>query len=234
VNFAHFAVWPPADSPVSAFSLAREMAALGQVSIAPPPFPQGAARGNGQSVIVIPGFFAPELSTERLREFLREQNFVPHSWAGGINLGPMPNMFQALDRQIDEIVDVTSRPVSIVGISLGGTIAREVAKRHPERVARVVTLLSPIKLPVVSPLAPLAQAAALLWDNGALDTLDALATPPPVPLTALVSPMDGIVDWRICVPEEEDADIVEIHGPHMTIGSNPDAMRVVADRLSRA
>lgn len=209
------------------------MAALGQVSFAPPPFPHDAARGQGQSVIVIPGFFAPELSTERLREFLTVQGFAPHSWAGGINLGPMPKMFEAIDRQLDEITHTTGKPVSIVGISLGGTIARELAKRKPDHVKRLVTLLSPVSLPVVSPLAPLAQATAMLWDSASLGPLESMAKPPPVPYTAVVSPMDGIVDWRICVPAEKGADIVEINGPHMTIASNPDAMRVLADRLSR-
>ncbi len=209
------------------------MAALFQVTIAPPPLPTDAARGNGQPVIVIPGFFAPEMSTERLREFLAAQNFVPYSWAGGINLGPMPHMFQSLERQIDEIYTQTGKRVSLVGISLGGTIARELAKRHPDRIARVITLFSPIRLPVVSPLAPLAQAAALLWDQTALGAVDTMLAPPPVPLTILVSPIDGVVDWRVCLPDDRGADIVEIRGSHMTVGSNPDAMRVVADRLAR-
>ena len=229
-----FAVWPPPDSPVSAISLAREMAALGQVSIAPPPLPKDAARGSGQPVVVIPGFIAPEMSTERLRDFLTLQNFSSYSWAGGINLGLMPNLFQTLERQIDEIADRTGRSVSLVGISLGGTIAREMAKRRPETVARVVTLVSPIRLPIVSPLAPLGQAVALLWDQKELGTLASLLTPPPVPLTAVVSPIDGVVDWRLCLPDNKDADIVEIHGPHMTIGSNPEAMRIIVDRLARA
>ena len=57
------------DSPVSAATLAREMMALTQATLSPPPFPEDAARGDGQPVIVIPGFLAPDMSTARLRDF---------------------------------------------------------------------------------------------------------------------------------------------------------------------
>ncbi len=233
MNATPFAIWPPPDSPVSAFSLAREMAALGQVAIAPPPLPTDAARGQGQSAIIIPGFFAPEMSTDRLRDFLTLQNFVPHTWVGGINLGPTRNLFRDLERQIDAIVDRDGQPVALVGISLGGTIARELAKRRPDKVARVITLLSPIRLPVISPLAPLAQAAGLLWDESMLGMMGSLLEAPPVPTTSVISRMDGVLDWRVCTPDSANADIVEINGPHMTVGSNPDAMRIIADRLAR-
>ncbi|MBA2588689.1 MAG: hypothetical protein H0U98_08700 [Alphaproteobacteria bacterium] len=74
-----FAVWPPANASVSAATLAREMMALTQATLSPTPFPDDAARGDGQPVIVIPGFLAPDMSTSRLRDFLVRQNFMPVS-----------------------------------------------------------------------------------------------------------------------------------------------------------
>ena len=62
-----FAIWPPSNSTVSAATLAREMMALTQATLSPPPFPEDAARGDGQPVIVIPGFLAPDMSTVRLK-----------------------------------------------------------------------------------------------------------------------------------------------------------------------
>jgi pimeloyl-ACP methyl ester carboxylesterase len=229
-----FAVWPPSDSSVSAVTLAREMTALAQATLSPPPFPDDAARGDGQPVIVIPGFLAPDMSTARLRDFLKRQNFRPYSWTGGLNLGPMPNVMRDVERQILEISSATGRQVCLVGVSLGGTTAREVAKSCPDHIAQVITLVSPIHLPVVTPLAPLAQAAALLWDQSHVSALAKIAEPPPVPLTAIVSRDDGIIDWRASVPEPGDRiEIVEISGPHMAVCSNPQVQRIVAERLAR-
>src|SRR3954471_21849046 len=98
-----FANWPPRESTVSAATLAREMAALAQATLAPPPFPEGSATGNGQPAIIIPGFLAPDMSTARLREFLERQNFKPYSWTGGINIGPMPHVVREVERQIGKV-----------------------------------------------------------------------------------------------------------------------------------
>ena len=229
-----FAIWPPRTSSVSAATLAHEMAALAHATLAPPPFPDDAVRGDGQPVIVIPGFLAPDMSTARLRDFLVRHNFRPYSWTGGVNLGPMRNVMRDVERQVLAIAQATGKPVSLVGVSLGGTTAREVAKICPGLIARVITVVSPIHLPVVTPLAPLAQAAALLWDAEELGALRAIAEPPPVALTAIVSPDDGIIDWRASVPEASDmVEVVEISGPHMAVCSSPQVQRIVADRLSR-
>ena len=229
-----FANWPSAAAPVSAATLAREMAAVAQVLLKPPPFPEDAARGSGQPVIVIPGFLSPDVTTARLREFLNGQDFIAHSWNCGLNVGPLPRVVADVERQVREVAQATGQPVSLVGVSLGGTIAREVAKSCRGPIARVITLVSPIHLPVATPLAPLAEAASLLWDMQALDALTAIAEPPLVPLTALFSRDDGVIDWRASVPHEaEMVEAVEVSGPHMTVSSNPQVQRIVADRLAR-
>jgi pimeloyl-ACP methyl ester carboxylesterase len=229
-----FALWPSPQSSVSPATLAREMVALTQASLSPPPFPEDAARGDGQPVIVIPGFLAPDMSTGRLRDFLVRQNFAPLSWTGGINLGPLRHVMAGLQTQIRELADRTGRPVSLVGISLGGTTARQAAKCCPEHVARVITLVSPIRMPVVTPLAPLAEAAALLWDAEEVRDLAAIAEPPPMPLTAIISRDDGIIDWEASRPEPAPlVEVVEVSAAHMAICSNPEVQRIVADRLAR-
>jgi pimeloyl-ACP methyl ester carboxylesterase len=229
-----FASWPSREASVSATTLAREMAAVAQMLLAPPPFPADAARGNGQPVIVLPGFLSPDVTTARLREFLTRQNFDARSWTCGLNIGPMPRVVREVERQAQSLADASGRAVSLVGVSLGGTIAREVAKSCPGPFARVITLVSPIHLPVATPLAPLADAASLLWDMEELNALDAVAEPPPVPVTALFSRDDGVIDWRASVPtESEMVEIVEVSGPHMTICSNPQVQRIVVERLAR-
>ena len=230
-----FAIWPSREASVSAATLAREMAAVAQTTLAPPPFAEDAVQGDGQPVIVLPGFLSPDVTTARLRQFLGLQNFTPYAWTCGLNIGPMPNVLREVERQVREVADVAGRPVSLVGVSLGGTIAREIAKSYPDSIARVITLVSPLHLPVVTPLAPLAQAAALLWNMEELDALGSIAEPPPVPVTAIVSRDDGVIDWRAAVPPQSAmVEVVEVSGPHMTVCSNPQVQHIVADRLARS
>jgi pimeloyl-ACP methyl ester carboxylesterase len=175
------------------------------------------------------------MSTARLREFLARQNFMPYSWTGGLNLGPMRHVMREAERQVIEIAGKTGRQVCLLGVSLGGTTARQVAKCCPDRIGRVITLVSPIHPPIVTPLAPLAQAAALLWDAEDVRDLAAIAQPPPVPVTAIVSRDDGIIDWRASIPApSEMVEVVEISGPHMSICTNPEVQRIVAERLARS
>ncbi|HEX4635071.1 MAG TPA: alpha/beta hydrolase, partial [Rhizomicrobium sp.] len=147
-----FATWPSAEACVSAASLGREMAAAAQTALMPPPFADGAAQGHGQPVIVLPGFLSPDITTARLREFLARQNFNPSCWTCGFNIGPMPHVLREIERQVRDVADAAGKPVSLVGVSLGGTIAREVAKSCLGPIARVITLVSPIHIPVTTPL----------------------------------------------------------------------------------
>ena len=85
---------------------------------------------------------------------------------------------------------------------------------------------------VTTPLAPLARMAALFWDYDAKEVAARVAEPPPVPITAIVSLSDGILDWRACVPRPSaQTEVVALTGDHMTMGSNPDVLRVIAARL---
>jgi pimeloyl-ACP methyl ester carboxylesterase len=226
--------WPQRGSSVSFATWLREMANLVAVAASPPPYPDDAARGDGQPVIVVPGFCSPNMSTARLRQFLTRQGFAPQPWACGINIGPAPKVLARLERQIVETAEGTGKPVSLVGMSLGGTMAREAAKRCPSSVAQVVTMCSPVRLPVMTPLAPLAYLAGLRWDDEARRTMARVAEPPPVQVTAIVSPKDGVVDWRDSLPERSAlVEIVTVESAHMTVGSHPEAQRIVAARLAR-
>lgn len=228
-----FAVWPPAGSPVSLRTWWREVTARGMLHADPPDFPDDAAFGCGQKVIVLPGFCAPDLSTIRLRNFLKRQGFDAQPWDCGTNLGPTRTILTSLERLLADAADKQGSPIALVGISLGGTIAREIAKRRPECVDHVITVASPIKLPVATPLAPLAKFASLVWDGDARESIARVAEPPPVPLTAIVNPKDGIVDWRSCIPDPApNVEVVAIEGAHTTMASNPHVQRVIAARLA--
>lgn len=177
--------------------------------------------------------FAPDASTAPLRRFLARQGFAPECWGCGLNLGPTRKAIARLDAAVCEGAARYGRKVSLLGISLGGTLAREAAKRCPGLVARVITVASPVNLPVATPLAPLALLAAALWDRNAWHAFLQVSEAPPVPLTAIVSPVDGVVDWRACVPRPAPhVETVLIASAHMTISSHSEVLRVIAARLA--
>ncbi|MGH6890100.1 MAG: alpha/beta hydrolase [Rhizomicrobium sp.] len=228
-----FVAWPRRDSPVSLATWLREVVEFVRMRGAQVPYPADAPRGQGEPVIVVPAFLSPDSSTASLRAFLAHQGFEPECWNCGMNLGPMRRAVVQLDHRVREIAQRHRRKVSLVGISLGGTLAREAAKRCRECVARVVTLASPINMPVVTPLAPFARLAATFWDGTAEAAFEHIAEAPPVPLTAIVSHTDGVVDWRACMPQPaRGVETVLISGAHMTIAANAEALRVVAARLA--
>lgn len=98
--------------------------------------------GQGRPVLVIPGFLASDSSTRPLRLALRQAGFRAHGWKRGRNFGLGANIFDLVDTRVRHIS--RGEPVSIVGWSLGGLVAREFAKRTPDLIDRVVTLGSPI------------------------------------------------------------------------------------------
>jgi pimeloyl-ACP methyl ester carboxylesterase len=226
-------LWPQPGAPVSTATWLRELKAFARCVAAPPPFPDDAARGNGEPVLLVPAFLSPDLSTAAIRKFLLRQGFAPEPWGCGVNFGPTPNALANLHHCIRSSAEKHRRKVSVVGISLGGTLAREAAKASADFIANLITVASPVNFPVATPLAPLVRAASLFWDADAKKRAASVAEPPPVPLTAIVSLSDGIVDWQACVPRPStQADVIVLSGDHMTMGSNPEVLRVIAARLA--
>jgi pimeloyl-ACP methyl ester carboxylesterase len=220
---------------VSGTTWLREFKGFAKCLAAPPAFPENAARGNGEPVLLVPAFLSPDLSTAAIRRFLRRQQFSPEPSGCGINFGPTPNALERLATKIRQCAERSGRRVSVVGISLGGTLVREAAKRSTDYVERLITVASPVNFPVTTPLAPLARIASLFWDDDAKEVAARVAEPPPVPITAIVSLSDGILDWRACVPRPSpQTEVIALTGDHMTMGSNPEVLRVIAARLARA
>jgi pimeloyl-ACP methyl ester carboxylesterase len=203
--------------------------------LAAAPWLTRAAVGDGHPVIVYPGLGASNLSTAPLRRFLRARGYTPYTWPAGRNLGPRDGVLEACRTRLGEIAARHRGPVSLVGWSLGGVFARELAKEVPQHVRCVVTLGSPFAGP-----ARATHAWRLYeWASGRSahdDTrIAGLRTPPPVPTTSLYSRHDGIVAWRCSLNDAAPrAENVEVFGAsHLGLGVNPLALYAVADRLAQ-
>jgi pimeloyl-ACP methyl ester carboxylesterase len=108
------------------------------------PFLRRAPAGDGHPVLVLPGFMASDFSTRALRGFLRERGYRAHGWTLGRNLGPSPETAAAMVDQLHRLADRYGGRVSLVGWSLGGVYARELARRFPALVRQVITLATPV------------------------------------------------------------------------------------------
>jgi dienelactone hydrolase len=201
------------------------------------PFLMGAPRGDGHPVLTLPGFLASDLSMAPMRRYLTELGYDTHAWRMGRNTGGIARVRTALRSRLAEIHQSTGRKVSIVGWSLGGVYARDLALHAPEMVRYVVTLGSPFANDVRATNATRlyeALSGETVGSDPAL--LQALAGDLPVPTTSIYSRADGIVNWRTCRLRPSDtSENIEVHlASHVGLGVNPAALWAVADRLAQA
>jgi pimeloyl-ACP methyl ester carboxylesterase len=194
-----------------------------------------APRGDGHGVLVLPGLLASDMSTTLLRRYASWLGYDVHGWQLGRNVGPTSEVLDELPRELAGLAGRTGGPVSVIGWSLGGIYARELAREHPGHVRRVITLGSPFAL--TDPRQSRADAAYQRYRSqhagGRVPTWDQLAQPIAVPSTAVYSRRDGIVSWPTCIePETALHENVEVRCGHLGFGVDPATLWVIADRLS--
>jgi pimeloyl-ACP methyl ester carboxylesterase len=193
-----------------------------------------APQGDGHPVLVVPSFLRSDRHTASLRRFLKGCGYQAYGWKLGVNIGPTATALDGIDALLQEIYRRHGRKVTLIGHSLGGVIARELAKKYPEMVRQLILLASPIRLPTASPLEPVYKLLSRWHRIDAAASIAVLNTPPDVPVTALYTCSDGIVTWQSCLeiegPRRESIAIVGAHG---TMVRNARAWRIIAERLAQ-
>lgn len=194
-----------------------------------------APRGDGHPVLVLPGLTASDTSTQALRTFLKSRGYRAHGWKLGPNNGPRPGAEEKMQARLAELAERYQRKVSLVGWSMGGIFAREMARRAPEQVRQVISLGSPFAG------APKASNAWKVYEQLSGRQVDdwphrdVMRSPPPVPSTAIFTRTDGIVAWQGCLEQETShSENIEVEGSHCGLGHNPAVLYAIADRLSQA
>jgi triacylglycerol esterase/lipase EstA (alpha/beta hydrolase family) len=196
--------------------------------------------GDGHPVVIFPGLAGDKRSTAPLKSFCEGLGYAAYDWGRGFNTGPYGDVdawLAELAEHVRELTAAHEQRVSLIGWSLGGIYAREVAKLLSERVRLVIT--------IGTPFAGNAETthAALVYRvlNGQKPSLDEalaarLRAAPDVPTTAIYSRSDGVVAWQTCVQEgdHEHIDNIEIEGSHVGMGWNPQVLSIIADRLGRS
>jgi pimeloyl-ACP methyl ester carboxylesterase len=194
-----------------------------------------APRGDGHGVLVLPGLLASDVSTALLRRFLRRLGYHAAGWNLGRNRGPSDHVVDALPRELSALTDRTGGPVSLIGWSLGGIYARELARRLQPQVRQVITLGSPFALtdPRQSHADGAYRRRSHLHAAGRVPTPEQIAEPIGVASTAVYSRKDGIVSWQACIgPETELHENVEVRCAHLGFGTDPATLWLIADRLA--
>lgn len=194
--------------------------------------------GDGHPVVVFPGLGGAPFTTSHLRRFLADAGFSAHCWGRGVNTGPEGDFdawLAGLEDDLRQRHAQAGRKVSLVGWSLGGIYARELAKRAPECVRQVITLGTPF--------ASMRGAthAETLYKllNGDTSRLTPelqarLRACPPVPTTSVYSKSDGVVCWRGCIEQRTPlSESVEVGASHLGMATHPDVLRIVVDRLAQ-
>ena len=194
-------------------------------------------RGDGHPVVLFPGLAADRRSTAPLQDFCESLGYTAYDWGRGFNTGPQGDVdvwIDELAQHIRELTRTHEQSMSLVGWSLGGIYAREVAKKLSGRVRQIIT--------IGTPFAGTPEQTHVTWAyrlvNGQTPLVDEalmarLRTAPDVPNTSIFSRSDGVVAWQACIqePTGDHTENIEVDGSHCGLGWNKDVLSIIADRL---
>lgn len=193
-------------------------------------------KGDGHPVIVFPGFLTSSFATGPLRRFLSDLGYQVHDWGFGRNLHYNAELEARMEEMVEKRFTESGRKVSLLGWSLGGIYAREIARAKPEMVRNVISLGSPITgSKHVTIAGPIFQLLNKELDPKRLEKIETLKIPPPVPNSVLFSASDGVVHWHGAQQHEgKMSENIHVPSSHMGMGSNPLVLYVIADRVRQA
>ena len=186
-----------------------------------------------RTLLLLPGFGAGPRSMALLAGYLRRIGHQVHDWGLGTNSGDVPTLLAALPDRLDRLVQRGGGPVDLVGWSLGGYLARELARDHPAGVRKVVTLGSPvIGGPRFTTVAPWYRARGHDLAQLEREVAERFATPLRVPVTAVYSRRDGVVAWQACIDHwSPQVRHIEVSETHLGLGFAPRVLGIVATEL---
>ncbi len=201
-------------------------------------------KGDAHAVLVFPGFLSTDQPTWPLRWFLTRAGYRAFAWALGTNYGfsnDHPYDIEALiEHRLKEVfIESGDRRISLIGWSLGGVYAKELARRYPQLIRDVITLGSPIS----GNTAEVSVWRIYEWvthmrfsEPGFARKLRALAAPlTGVPITAFYSRIDGVVPWRnACEKAGPLVQNIEVKASHVGMGFDAFVYYLIAHRLAQS
>lgn len=197
-----------------------------------------ARRGDGHPVLVLPGLLTGDPATMLLRAYLRALGHNVSGWTLGTNRGATVEVVQALRTRLEHLHGESGQRVSLVGWSLGGVFAQQLARASPGSVRGLITLGSPVQrrsgwtqqlskvVDEATHLPSVASRIPRVWaESGSLR----------VPATSVYTKNDGIVNWstsRYAAGLRREN--VQVRGSHLGLAHNPAVLWLLSDRLAQA
>lgn len=197
---------------------------------------------QGQAVLVLPGFTGSDSMTAPLRQCLETKGYNVFTWNGGVNMGFNAQTADHLVNRLKEVFEANGgKKISIVGHSLGGIFARELARDYPDMVEKVITLGSPFGMKHHETPDFLLRLYKLVNPNGDprelsdADLHQRRLTPPAgVPCSSIYSETDGVVPWDSCLnPKADLCENIAVPSSHLGMIYHPLAVAAVLDRLAQ-
>ena len=212
----------------------RALADVAVLNVAAPLLRKLPRAKRQQSVMVIPGFLGSDLGNGPLIRYLQHLGYNAAGWGQGRNLGPESFSDISFRESMEPLIEAGNGRVSLVGHSLGGIYAREIARSDPEQVQQVITLGSPFGKGRrnASHVNRLYQQLNPRPNDREND--DNLATPPPVPTTAIYTKADGVVNWRTSLQSGDNHQVhnIEVLGSHIGLNLNAAVWYWIAKKLA--
>ncbi|MEG3123701.1 alpha/beta hydrolase [Sphingomonas sp. GB1N7] len=194
-------------------------------------------RGDGRPVLILPGLVNSDRSTFVLRRYLNALGYRAEGWGLGRNLGSRAIGVEGdlLFDRIRRLHAETDQPVTLVGISLGGIMARLAAHRVTGSVREVITISSPYAghphATNVWRVFELVSGEKVDADRVTVQRAEIMA-PLPVPATAIWSRSDGLVNGTICrVEDEPGCRVIEVRSSHLWVQMRAEVLAAVAGVL---
>ncbi len=195
-----------------------------------------APRGDGRPVMLLPGYGTDEKSMRPLGHYLEYLGYDVYDWGIGRNRGDVEDYIRCIGDRVRMLSeDLDGAPLTLIGWSLGGVVARETARLYEPYVREVITLGTPIiGGPKYTAAAQrFAESAKLDLDEFEKEVHERNSIGIRQPVTSIYSKLDGVVGWRASIDVyNEQARNIEVHSSHFGIGANGRVWRIIADILA--
>ncbi|MEM1434786.1 MAG: alpha/beta hydrolase [Pseudomonadota bacterium] len=226
---------PERPSPFNALLEARVPLEISGLFLASPALAL-APRGRSRPIVLCPGYMADESSMAPLGAFLRYLGYRVYNWGLGRNSGGVDTLVRRIGPRVDAVADRAGEPVTMIGWSLGGVVARELARTRSELVSEIVTMGTPVKggPKYTSIGSAFASARGIDLDRFEWEIHRRNSIGLRQPLTVIYSKLDGVVGWQAAVDSyNPQARNIEVFGTHLGLGVNPRVWNVVATTLAK-
>ena|GEM_PF-6813795 len=186
---------------------------------------------HGEPVLIVPGFLGNDFYMSSLESTLSNKGYTTYGWEQGINTGPSPDAAAGLLQKLQDIYKTHGQAkVSIVGYSLGGVYARELARAYPDMVQSVITLGAPFAMDDTR-----TAEIQTIYAGQRNSAFVSTQTAPPVPTTSLYSKGDWVVNYQYSLHGPGTAaEDIEIHGGHIMMPFSKEAATITLCQLAKA